>query len=421
MRGRKRNKEGAVGKDGIMKKCKSLLASLLAVSGVTSAAVPAMAAEKAELTVSERLEKAVVYMKDTYKESFVSGDMKANMWTLLCAAGADKAGDAEYAFLIPDTDVSWLGETSSLGDYATTIMSLLLLQQNPADMGGRNLVQELADKQEEKGGFTGPAGAATANELPFVLAALDLAGADYNAQGGLDSLTALRKADGGYSWDSSAAESNVDTAGLALFAMADVELAKGMLQPTIDYLKGTINADGYFVGKDAYATANACSQASAVAGLAAAGADMSGADYAPAVQALFAFQNEDGGFLYDSEADQPDYYSTYQGALALTALKLADGSRPPVEDTATSSETTAEGTGTTDSAASGDSDTVKPAGTGSSQSGNHRTGDAGLHPLIIVVLVVAVAAVAACVVAPMVKKKKNTNDRGDDDFSDSDE
>lgn len=402
-----------------MKKCKSLLASLLAVTVMAGAAVPAMAAEKAEPTVSERLDAAVVYMKDTYKDSFVSGDMKANMWTLLCAVGADKLTDADYAFMIPGTDVSGLGESSSLSEYATTILSLLLMQQNPADMDGRNLVQELADKQGEDGGFTGPSGAATANELPFVLAALDLAGADYDLQGGLDSLTALRKADGGYSWDSSAAESNVDTSGLALFAMSDIEQAKSLMQPTVDYLKGTINADGYFVGKDAYATANACSQASAVTGLAAAGVDMTGEDYAAALQALFAFQNEDGGFLYDADAEEPDYYSTYQGALALTALKLADAQVPPSEDTTTEPVVTTEAAGSAGDSSTDGSDTVQPAsGTGSGQSGNHKTGDAGLHPMIIVVLVVAVAAVAACVVVPMVKKKKHTDDQGNDDFSD---
>lgn len=398
-----------------MNKCKSLLASLLAVTVMAGAAVPAVAAGKTEPTVSERLDKAVDYMKDTYKDSFVSGDMKANLWTLLCAVGADKLDNAEYAFMIPDTDVSGLGETASLSEYATTILSLLLLQQNPADMDGRNLVQELADKQGEDGGFTGPAGAATANELPFVLAALDLAGADYDVQGGLDSLTALRKTDGGYSWDSTAAESNVDTSGLALFALSDIEQAKELMQPTVAYLKGTINADGYFVGKDAYAAANACSQATAVTGLAAAGVDLSDGDYAAALEAFLAFQNEDGGFLYDAEADAPDYYSTYQGALALTALKLAETQVPPPEETTTEPVVTSEPAGSAGDPTSADAAPSNPAaGTGSGQSGNHRTGDAGLHPMIIVVLVVAVAAVAACVVVPMVRKKKNVDDHNDD-------
>ena len=412
-----------------MKKLKGLLASLLAVTVVTGTATAALAAET-KPTAADRLEKAIVYMKDTYAGEFAAGTAKANMWTLACAVGAGKQNDPDYAFMIPAVDADELDETTPLSEYATSILSLLLLEQDPSEVNGRDLVKELAAKQNADGGFTGAYGPASANELPFAILALDLAKGAYNQQGAMDAITALRKPDGGYSWDSSAAVGNVDTSGLALFCLADTDLGKDVLAPTVAYLKSTLNAEGFFVGKDAYATANACSQATAVLGLVTAGVDMSEGDYAQAVNALLSLQSDEGGFLYDSASEEPDYYSTYQGVLALVALKLNETpvTSPPETETTTDTTTgdssdTAPATTSADSAATDAEQavtTTSAGGAGTVQSGNHRTGDAGLNPLIIVVLVIAVAAVAACVVVPMVKKKKAAGEQPPEDQDDSD-
>lgn len=390
-----------------MKKSKSLLAALLAAAMVTGTAVSA-AAEPAALTTAQRLENAAVYMKETYAPSFASGELNANMWSLLCALGADKLEDPDYAFLIPQVDAGALDADASLSDYACSIIALGIQGQDPSQMDGRNLVQELADMQEEDGGFAGPSGDATANELPFVIMALELMEAEYDQQGALDSLVALRKADGGYSWDSTAEVGNVDTSGLVLFGLSSLDDAQEEIQPTVDYLLGTLQDDQYFVGEDAYAAPNACSQATAILGLASAGADADA--YAGAREALYALQTEEGGFLYDASSDAPDYFSTYQGILALAAVSLQDQD-PPADDTAdtdlsdgeTETDTTlsSDTTGESDTSAADQGSQDKSADTG-----NHKTGDEGINPLIIVVLVIAVAAVAACVVVPMVKKKK---------------
>ncbi|HIZ82971.1 MAG TPA: terpene cyclase/mutase family protein [Firmicutes bacterium] len=401
-----------------MKKTKSLLASLLAVSVMTAAAVPALAAGPAAPSAADRLESAMEYMRDNYADDFEAGLSTANMWTLLCALGADKAADPDYAFLLPSFDVAAMGEETSLSQYATTIISLELMGENPADMDGKNLVEELAGRQNEDGSFTGAGG----NDLPFVIGALNLAGADYDADGALASLEALRKADGGYSWDNTAAVSNVDTSGLALIGLTVAEGDEAFLEPTIAYLDGTLNEEGCFVGEDTYAAANSCSQATALAGLSAAGVDLSAEKYAPAVAAFYEYQTEDGGFVYDAASEEPDFYSTYQGVLALIGLLDTD---VPAGDASSDAVTE----GTSDSAAPDSADgnetsdsgnaeqTSADADTSGSRSNNHKTSDPGLNPLIIVALVVAVAAVAACIIVPMVKKKKTAapTDEGDDE------
>lgn len=405
------------GKDRNMKKTKSLLASLLAVSVMAAAAVPALAAEPAAPSAAERLESAMEYMRDNYADDFAAGLSTANMWTLLCALGADKAADPDYAFLLPSFDVAAMGEETSLSQYATTIISLELMGEDPADMDGRNLVEELAGRQNEDGSFTGAGG----NDLPFVIGALNLAGADYDAEGALASLEALRKEDGGYSWDNTAAVGNVDTSGLALMGLTVAEDNEAFLEPTIAYLDGTLNEEGYFVGADTYAAANSCSQATALAGLSAAGVDLSAEKYAPAVAAFYEYQTEEGGFVYDASSAEPDFYSTYQGALTLVGLLDTD---VPVEDDTSSDAASEE---TPDTSAPAASDSTGAAGdenasqtsaddTSGSRSNNYQTNDPGLNPLIIVALVVAVAAVAACVIVPMVKKKKAgaPADKGDD-------
>ena len=391
-----------------MKLYKGLLASLLAVSLTAGSLVSA--AESHQPTVAERLEKAAVYMKEAYAPAFADGELSANMWTMLCAVGADKLDDPDYAFLIPDVDAAGLNAESSLSDYACTIITLEMLKENPADQDGRDLVKELADKQGKDGVFTGPSGNATANELPYVILALETTKADYDRQGALDSLVELRKEDGGYSWDSTAQVGNVDTSGMVLFGLAAAD-SRETAQPTVDYLLGALNEDGYFVGTDSYATANACSQAMALLGLLA--VEVPTEQYANAQKALYALQAENGGFLYDLNADAPDYFSTYQGLLALAAIRLAEPQTPPDTSESISSDTVE--TVTSDSGMSDSSDVNGSMTQGKQDTDNHKTGDEGINPIIIVVLVIAVAAVVACVVVPMVTKKKKRPDDPHDD------
>jgi hypothetical protein len=76
---------------------------------------------------------------------------KTNLDTWREVIGLKEAGQdvSRAPWVLPDWKTDQLNEDSQPTDYAGTILGMLAAGQNPKDVGGRNLVDELAALQNE--------------------------------------------------------------------------------------------------------------------------------------------------------------------------------------------------------------------------------------------------------------------------------
>ncbi len=129
--------------------------------------------------------------------------------------GLANAGEdvSESPWTIPDWDVGSLGPGSSVGEYAGTILGMLGAGQDPSNIGGRNLVQELADRQADTGKFS-----SALNYTIWAIIALDTAEGNYNDSNALNYLISQQKGDGGFALSGSTGDP--DMTGMALMALS---------------------------------------------------------------------------------------------------------------------------------------------------------------------------------------------------------
>ena len=218
---------------------------------------------------------------------------------------------------------SAIGEVSSSGDIARTIVALEGAGADPRDFAGHNLVAALLGRRADNGSFLGWPGTTS-----FSVIALRSAGAG----GGLDKtlawLSNVQNADGGWG-DQAGTPSNADVTGLAMQAMPNTEAADAGLS----YLRRHQHADGGF-GLGEGGAVNSQSTAWAVQGMIASGADpariqaggKSALDYLASVQA------GDGHYRYSAGKDQTPVWATGQ-VLAAVAGDAYPIAAPPRKKT----------------------------------------------------------------------------------------
>ncbi len=114
---------------------------------------------------------------------------------------------------LPAWNVSGLGQSSTVGDYAGVILGMLGTGQDPASVEGRNLGQELADRQNVNGEFS-----AAVNYTIWAIIALDTAKGTYDDTSAVNYLISQQKSDGGFAF--SGGTGDPDLTGMALMALA---------------------------------------------------------------------------------------------------------------------------------------------------------------------------------------------------------
>lgn len=313
----------------------------------------------------EKIDNAMEYINTHHKE-----DSTADMWSLLCVLAANKQDNPEYSFMVPKIKSADFDDNSTDTDLAKAIISLKVMGKDPTDLDGMDLTSMLINRQKDNGAFSDNP---TANTHVFNIIALELAEADYDKQKAIDYLVSLRKQDGGYTYDTTAEVGNVDTSAMALAALSFSEYGKSKASPTIEYLKSVKASDGNFIGKGEYDSANSCSQSLAIMGLYLIGEDLFDSTWTNASTALMSYQTSNGGFAYQKD-DQPDYFSTHQAIPALYALNKAFDNTPSDQPRILSTP---------------------------------KTGDEGIHPMIIVFAIISILAIVACAIVPIIKKKNN--------------
>lgn len=406
----------------MLKQMKTALALLLAVLMMTIAGLSVAAAEP---DITGSIEAAIGYTKDNFKSDFDpdTGYNTADMWSLLCALSAGKLADPEYAFLIPEYSQEDISALSNVTDYSKTIISLLLTGNDPYDYCGTDLVKALSDAA--KASYADKDWQVSANVIPYTIIALKLADENCDVSAHISQLAALKKPDGGYSWDAASQTGDVDTTGPVIVAFSADGSGEQYISAAAQFIKSTEDENGYFVSPGGSTwegvfypnVANANTQAMGIIGLAA--ADQMPSDVQ--LNALMSLQTDEGGFVYNTYAEAPDYYSTHQAIIALKCVDLLNSQEP---DNNTSSETYSSDSSTDisndTSVSSTDDASVNSLSSGNSaasvnQNGGKtattspKTGDNSLTRVLIIVAiaVVAVVAIVVCTVIPAVKKKKD--------------
>ncbi len=201
-----------------------------------------------------------------------------------------------------------VGELSSPGDCARTILALEGAGVDPRDFGGHDLVAALADQRRSNGSYEGWPGSTA-----FAVIALRAAGG-----GGIDQsiswLAKVQNSDGGWG-DVPGSPSTADGTGAAMQAMPDSSVAKHGL----GYLRNVQRPSGGFAIGGSGAV-NSQSTAWAVQGMVAVGVDPASVHEQgkSPLEYLAARQDADGHYRYSASSDQTPVWVTGQ-VLAATA------------------------------------------------------------------------------------------------------
>lgn len=358
------------------------------------------------------------YFKSNFKSNFTEGEMKvpADVWYVYPLYYLQKIDDLEFDFMIPkydsNDDLSELGA----GDIAKRIMANSMLNK-PIETD----VMELAKRQNQDGSFFNGFGFAQATDIAWSITALQIAknngiDSNYDVNKAIEFLKSQQLADGGFNdFDS---VGSVDTTGMVMISLAIVNSngANEINEQCLSFLQSVLNENAEFVGKGEYDSANSCSQSYGIIGLLASGEDVFSDKWTKnsknVVDALLAYQGDDGGFWYDLDSKNnngfftaPDYYSTYNAMLALCDLQYSNlwvKLAQPAQPITTTEETTAAEL-TTEAATETQTTGVTSITEQTQQQLSPITGEQPLNPIIIIVLIAAVILIVATV---LMKNKK---------------
>jgi energy-coupling factor transport system substrate-specific component len=242
-------------------------------------------------------------------------------WVMLGleAAGRNPLDVARLGKTPVDFLRSSIGEVSSSGDLARTIVALEGAGVDPHSFAGRNLVDELLQRRAKDGSFEGWPGTTA-----YSVIALRTAGASVDQT--TSWLSSVQNGDGGWG-DVPGQPSNADVTAAVMQAMPDTKAAADGLT----YLRKHQRSNGGFsIGGSG--GVNSQSTAWAVQGMIAVGADpariASGSN--SALDYLAARQESDGHYRYSASSDQTPVWVTGE-VLVATAGDALPISPPPRE------------------------------------------------------------------------------------------
>ena len=265
-----------------------------------------------------------------------------------------------------------LGEVSTPGDIARTIVALEGAGADPRSFGGHNLVSDLLGRRAANGSYVGWPGTTSVSAI-----ALRAAGATGNGlDGTLSWLAKVQNDDGGWG-DVPGQPSNADVTGSVMQALPDSKAA----QSGLSFLRQHQRSNGGFA-LGSSGGVNSQSTAWAVQGMIAAGADpaKATASGSSALDYLAARQAPDGHYAYSESSDQTPVWATGQVLVAVAGESLPvavpprqpkpaatspPSSLPPPSSSGTVPLPSLESVAPSTSGSGGSVPTVPPAGTGS--------------------------------------------------------
>lgn len=242
-------------------------------------------------------------------------------WREVAALNAAGQDVSNSPWTLPDWKVASLNDKSQPTDYAGKILGMLAAGQNPKDVGGRNLVDELAAMQDVNGGFGD-----TINQNIWAVIALDKADGSYDTEKAVGFILSQQKSDGGFAF--SGEKSEPDMTGDALVALAqhkDVAGVSDSINSAIGCLKELQLPNGGFVSWGSEAPESA---AAVIRGLLACGEkNITSGDWQKEkgnmIDSLFSFQLEDGSFIHSTSETKYNAMATEQALMAVADMANA--------------------------------------------------------------------------------------------------
>jgi len=212
------------------------------------------------------------------------------------------------------------GETAN--DYATYILAITSLGEDPRSFGNKNLVYLL--RELSNNGQIGEM--SYLNDDIFGLIALRSAGVpitDSIVVQEINYIKSKQTQDGGWSWDSSATEAMVDYTAMGIMALlsANVSATDSVIINAVDFLINAQNNDGGF-GMSAQDASNTASTSWALSAINALNQDINfyrSQNLSP-VDYLNARQSSSGYFFFDENSSEADLFTPITSSYAAIAL-----------------------------------------------------------------------------------------------------
>ena len=299
------------------------------------------------------------YLRETVTEA-ASGSVGGE-WAVLALTRGDSKLPEDFLECYQQNTEKMLREAGGIlhtatgykyTEYARIILGWTAAGQDPADAAGYNLLEKLTDMQNVcRQGINGPIWALIAYDCGgYTIPEIPAGTADRNENSAQTSREALltyilenRTLDGG--WTLSGKEADVDLTAMALTAMApyvcdDAQLCAEVSEDTRKEVKA---AAGMAIsclaakklpsgGFESWGSENAESCAQVITALSALGIDAeTDESFAGTLDALLAFQQEDGGFAHTREGGT-NLMATEQAAYALAAYERMKNGEPRLFD-----------------------------------------------------------------------------------------
>lgn len=277
-----------------MKKSVKIISLLLSLVMLFSISAFALSAEQMSDRVIGWLQKNIT-VEEAAKENKIDSYLD---WTVFATARADCDSYAKAYKSYIGSAVSENFDSFYLSDYARLALTAMSVGLNPKDIGGKNLLDAIAQTDYSTEMYTGG--------LFYALIALNAADyAEESQQKILNVILDSQRDDGGFNsyvkvdpaayWTVSG---DPDSTGMALQAIAaykDSEKVKSAIEEAVDFAKTAQLSDGGFGSWGVSAE----STSQILMGLCAVGIDPLGADFTKGTNnmltALSSFINEDGG------------------------------------------------------------------------------------------------------------------------------
>lgn len=285
-------------------RCISMLITLVLIVSIIP--VGALAADSASIDVEALRNELVNY----YRQNKQNID---SWWEIAALKGADEDINSSH-WVLTEWESSDLRANAQSASFAAYILGFIARGEDPQIVWeGRNIVQELVDKQREDGSF------GIINDQVWSIIALDAIGASYNIEKAIDWLVSQQKTDGGFAFSGDVGDP--DITGMALIALSnhkDNVKAKESLDKAVIFLK---NAQKESAGFVSWGVENSNSLASVISGLVAAGEDVLAEKWSKnnksILQALMDYQVEDNSYSYLLDPKTSDAIATCQVLIAL--------------------------------------------------------------------------------------------------------
>ncbi len=257
---------------------------------------------------------AQTYSNTVARVFYENGTYQPDFWSAFAARKAYLINEKEYKYLLPNKSAVTVPEDISAPALADVILNLYISFQNPADVGGKDLPQMLANMGKVDGTF---GEGLTAIEHAKIIMALEWTNVAFFREEALDHLVTYQ-GEGGLLMNADGKESVISTAW-GLMAASLSNYAEPFVEQLAIALKTSISSDGYFCSE---VEAPGCTvQSMAIISLCFANVNLASESYVAVLDAFNGFQLKGGAFTEQLVNKKADNAVTNKSWVAASLIK----------------------------------------------------------------------------------------------------